>query len=68
MTSYEQDDFSDHLYLNPNLNLNDHIEHRWRPMDGVGQISDEQFVGNYMIDSDKSVNHFFYNYFSTNFI
>ena len=49
-------------------NEEEYSSREWRPIDGVGQISDEQFVGNYMFDSDTSVIHFFYNYFSTNFI
>jgi hypothetical protein len=66
MTTNKREDSSDYLYLNPNLN--DQIQREWRPIDGVGQISNEQFVGNYMIDDDKSVNHFFIQLFSTNFI
>ncbi len=56
------------------LNLNDddddnHIQRQWRPIDGVGEISYEQFIGNYMIDSHKSLGYFLYNYFfCTNFI
>ena len=30
----------------------------WKPIDGIGELIDEQFVGNYMIDSNTSVGHF----------
>ncbi len=73
MTPSEREDYYDRLYsqaiktsLNMNLNkiffdlnLNDNTQRHWRPMDGVGEIPDEQFVGNYMVDSNKSVGHFF---------
>ena len=47
--------------LNMTTNEKENSSREWRPIDGVGQISHEQFVGNYMFDSDTSVNHFFYN-------
>lgn len=61
--SSEQEQYSDHLNLNVNksffeLYLNDNTQRHWRPIDGVGEIDNELFVGNYMIDSNKSVEHF----------
>jgi hypothetical protein len=40
------------------FNLNTNMERHWRPIAGVGEITDEQFAGNYMIDSNKCVGHF----------
>jgi hypothetical protein len=63
MTSNEREDSYDRLYsqvINTilHLNFNNNTQRHWRPIDGVGEIADEQFVGNYMIDSNKSVGHF----------
>ena len=63
MTTNEGEDLSSDYF-----NSNDQIPREWRPIEGVGEITDEQFVGNYMIDVDQSVNHFSYNSFSTHFI
>lgn len=52
-----QSDGDDHLMNNDHL-TNDQ-QQTWRPMDGVGQLSDEYFVGNYMMDSCQSVGHVF---------
>jgi len=74
MTPSEREHYYDHLYsqaintsLNFNLNkknfqlnLHDNTQRHWRPIDGVGEIPDEQFVGNYMIDSSKCVGHYFF--------
>jgi hypothetical protein len=72
MTPSERENYYDRLYsqaistsLNFNLNkiflelnLNDNKQRHWRPIDGVGEIAVEEFVGNYMVDSNKSVGHF----------
>ena len=75
MTSTDREHYNARRYsqeistsLNLNLfelNLNPDTQQHWRPMAGVGEITNEQFVGNYMIDSNKSVGHF-HNSFPTN--
>ena len=58
--------FSFNSNTNPfQFNRNINTERHWRPLAGVGEITAEQFAGNYMIDSNKSVGHF-YNYFPRN--
>lgn len=54
----EGEDEDDHLYTQmKNCNLTYEKQQSWRPIDGVGQLSDEHFVGNYMTDSSQSVGH-----------
>jgi hypothetical protein len=75
MTPIDREHYYDYLYfqaintsLNFNLNkkilfdfnLNTNKQRYWRPITGVGEITDEQFAGNYMIDSNKSVNYFIF--------
>ena len=58
----EEDDCHEHLYAQmKHCNLMNEKQQTWRPMDGVGQLSDEHFVGNFMADaSQQSVGHCFF--------
>lgn len=56
MNLSEGEDYDDHLYTQmQKCNLMAEKQQTWQPMDGVGQLSDEQFVGNYMTDSSHLV-------------
>ena len=56
----EGEDEDDYLYTQmKNCHLTNEKQQSWRPIDGVGQLSDEHFVGNYMTDSSQSVGHVF---------
>ena len=66
MTSINREDYYDFLYsqainasLNLNLNRNTNMQRHWRPINGVGEISYEYLIGNYMIDSNKCVGLFY---------
>ena len=60
MNLSEGDDCDEHLYTQmKNCNLSNAKQQTWRPMEGVGQLSEEYFVGNYMTDSSQSVGSLF---------